>query len=61
MNNLIWLLRAARWARNPPKARSVRLVLLIVAAGLGIALLEWLNLWPGWARLENPRPPRTPY
>ncbi|TBN39519.1 hypothetical protein EYE42_10890 [Paracoccus subflavus] len=61
MNNLIWLLRASRWARNPPGARKVRLVLLIMAAGLSIAVLEWLNLWPGWARLENARPPKPPY
>lgn len=58
MNNLIWLLRAVRWARKPPSGRSVRLVLLVVAAGLSIALLEWLGLWPDWARLENPRLPR---
>ena len=34
MNNLIWLLRASKWARNPPSARMVKLVLLIVAAAL---------------------------
>ena len=60
MNNLIWLLRASKWARNPPSARMVRLVLLVVAAGLAIAALEWLNLWPDWARLEEGRAPRIP-
>lgn len=61
MNNLIWLLRASRWARHPPSARMVRLVLLIVAAGLVIAALEWLDLWPQWARQDNPRLPRIPH
>ena len=60
MNNLIWLLRASRWARHPPSARSVRLVLVIVAAGLAIAALEWLALWPDWATLEEGRAPRIP-
>ena len=55
MNNLIWLLRASNWARNPPSARIVRIVLLVVLAGLSIAALEWLNLWSDWARLEDGR------
>lgn len=61
MNNLIWLLRASKWARRPPSARMVRLVLLIVAGALGIAALEWLGLWPDWARLEDDRLPRIPH
>ena len=44
MNNLIWFLRASRWARHPPSARMVKLVLAIVAAGLIILALEWLEL-----------------
>ena len=60
MNNLIWLLRASKWARNPPSARTVRLVLLIVAAGLAIAALEWLELWPEWASMDQGRAPRLP-
>ncbi|MTD98918.1 hypothetical protein GIY56_01290 [Paracoccus sp. YIM 132242] len=60
MNNLIWLLRASKWARNPPSARSVKLVLAIVAAGLAIAALEGLDLWPDWATLEEGRAPRIP-
>ena len=58
MNNLIWLLRASKWARNPPSARTVRLVLLIVAAGLAITALEWLQLWPEWATLDEGQAPR---
>ncbi|MGN7869611.1 hypothetical protein [Paracoccus sp. 22332] len=36
----------------------VRLVLLVMAGALGIAALEWLDLWPDWARLEDGRLPR---
>ena len=60
MNTLVWLLRAVRWVRRPPNARRVRLVLLVVAAGLLVVLLEGLDLWPEWARMENPHRPRFP-
>lgn len=55
MNNLIWLIRASRWARNPPSARMVKLVLVIVAAGLVMVGLEHFGLWPDWATLDRPR------
>ncbi|KGJ11223.1 hypothetical protein EQ718_21670 (plasmid) [Paracoccus versutus] len=55
MNNLIWLIRAARWARNPPSARTVALVLGVIAAGLLLAGLEHFGLWPDWATTERPR------
>ncbi|UXU73889.1 MULTISPECIES: hypothetical protein [unclassified Paracoccus (in: a-proteobacteria)] len=61
MNNLIWLLRASRWARNPPSARRVMLVLAIVALGLGLVALEHFGLWPEWATLDTGRGgPRLP-
>lgn len=56
MNNLIWLIRASRWARNPPKAGRVKLVLAVIALGLALVGLEHLGLWPDWATLD--RPPR---
>lgn len=55
MNNLIWLLRASKWARNPPSARMVKLVLAIVAVAVVIVVIEKVGLWPDWARLENGR------
>lgn len=61
MNNLIWLLRASKWARNPPSTRMVKLVLLVVFLGLAIIALEWLDLWPDWARMERGRMPRIPH
>ncbi|MBM3606366.1 MAG: hypothetical protein FJX25_17075 [Alphaproteobacteria bacterium] len=60
MNNLIWLLRAAKWARNPPSAKMVKLVIAIIAAGLALVLLEKLDLWPQWATLDQGRLPRLP-
>ena len=30
MNNMIWLMRAARWVRNPPSAGRVKLVIAIL-------------------------------
>ena len=60
MNNLIWLLRASKWARNPPSARMVAVVLVVIALGLAILALEWLDLWPDWAQMERPRGPRIP-
>ncbi|KGJ06498.1 hypothetical protein SAMN04487972_10153 [Paracoccus halophilus] len=56
MNNLLWLIRASRWARNPPRARMVMLVLAIIALGLALKGLEYWGLMPEWASME--RPPR---
>lgn len=55
MNNLIWLLRASRWARNPPKARIVKLVLVVIALSLLLVGLEHFGLWPQWAQIERTR------
>ena len=60
MNNLIWLIRASRWARNPPSRRMVILVFSIIALGLVLLGLEYFGLWPKWATLDNPRRPRLP-
>lgn len=61
MNNLIWLLRASKWARNPPGPRMVRLVLVLILLGVVIVALERLGWWPDWGRMENPRAPRLPH
>lgn len=55
MNNLNWLVRAARWVRNPPSPKMVKLVFGIVAAGIAMALLQHFGLWPDWATMERPR------
>lgn len=56
MNWMVWLLRAKRWAQNPPSMRQVVFVLAIVAAGLALAGIEWLWGWP--EALTVNRPPR---
>lgn len=60
MNNLIWLIRASRWARNPPSRRMVMLVFGIIALGLALLGLEYLGLWPDWATLDQGRRPPIP-
>lgn len=44
-----WFLHMARWARNPPSAARVKLVLAVVALCLAVAGIEALGLWPDWA------------
>ena len=41
-----WLLRMARWARNPPSMRRVVLVLGIVAVCLALFAVEYFIGWP---------------
>lgn len=55
MNNLLWLMRASRWVRNPPSARRVVLVLVVVALALAIAGLQHFGWWPDWAVMDRPR------
>ncbi|MFV0386244.1 hypothetical protein [Paracoccus sp. (in: a-proteobacteria)] len=60
MDNLNWLLRITKWARNPPGPRRVRLVLGVVLLALVIFGLERLGWWPDWAQIENDRTLRLP-
>ncbi|ARO14762.1 hypothetical protein BVG79_01416 [Ketogulonicigenium robustum] len=34
-----WLMRAKRWAQNPPSAKQVRFVFIVIAICLAIALV----------------------
>jgi hypothetical protein len=52
------LLRAAKWARHPPSTRRVVLGLVVVALCLGLAVLEWAGLMPGWFGIPPGRNPR---
>jgi hypothetical protein len=44
--NYIWFLRMARWARRPPSAARVKLVLGIIAACLLLVGVEHFLGWP---------------
>lgn len=48
MNYLAWLVRAKRWAQNPPSEGRVKLLLGVVAICLAIAAYEWAFGWPDW-------------
>ncbi|MDO5369075.1 hypothetical protein [Paracoccus sp. (in: a-proteobacteria)] len=54
MNNMIWLMRAARWVRNPPSARQAAMVAAIVAAVMAIGMIEWMGWVPEWAQMDRP-------
>ncbi|WP_417526110.1 hypothetical protein [Marinovum sp.] len=41
-----WFLRMARWARNPPSARQVKLVLAVIAACIALWAVERYVGWP---------------
>jgi hypothetical protein len=56
MNIQIWLMRAKRWAQNPPSARRVRFIFGIIALCLAVAAVEWLAGWPDWLVPQRLRP-----
>ncbi len=55
-HQLLHLLRMAKWARNPPSARRVKLVLAVLLAVLALFAVERLIGWPERLNLqETPR------
>lgn len=52
MLEMHWLVRAARWARHPPSAGRVKLVLAVIAVVLAIGAVERFVGWPAWMTLE---------
>lgn len=47
------LFRMAKWARNPPGEKRVRLVLGVIALCLVLFAIDRLVGWPDWLTLEN--------
>jgi hypothetical protein len=43
-----WIIRMAKWARNPPSPQRVRLVFVVVALCLIVIGVEKLIGWPDW-------------
>lgn len=56
MFGVTWLLRASRWARNPPAMGRVKLVLAVVALCAVLFVIERYVGWPDWLSVD--RPPR---
>lgn len=55
MDPLRWMMKAKRWAQNPPSMRQVIFYLAIIAACLAIFALEWFGAWPEWLRVNSLR------
>jgi predicted acyltransferase len=53
VNLQLWLVRAKRWAQNPPSEGRVKLVLGVIAVCLLIAGYEWLYGWPEWLTVNR--------
>jgi hypothetical protein len=54
--NPIWLLRMARWVRNPPSWARVKLVVGVVLACLGLFAVEYFWGWPESLTPQKIRP-----
>jgi len=46
--NPMWLVRMARWARHPPSADRVKLVVAVIVICLLLFAIERLFGWPDW-------------
>ena len=51
--NYRWFLRMARWGRNPPGEKQVKLVLGVIAICLALFAVERLVGWPDWLTPDN--------
>jgi len=53
VNYGLWLLRAKRWAQNPPSWGRVKLVLGVLAICIVIAGFERVFGWPDWLTVNR--------
>jgi predicted acyltransferase len=51
--NLFWLIRATRWARNPPSSARVKLVLAVIAICLLLFAIERGWGWPAFLKVDT--------
>lgn len=58
--NTRWLIRMSKWARRPPSARRVAMMLAVVAASLIMAGIEKAGFWPE-ALSVDPKAQKTPH
>lgn len=54
--NTRWFLRMSKWARKPPSARQVKLVLGIIVLCLVLLAIERIFGWPAWLTPNRMRP-----
>lgn len=52
--NLLWFVRAKRWAQRPPPEWRVKLVFGVVAAALVLFGIEYVWGWPDWLSVTMP-------
>ena len=52
-----WLLRMAKWARNPPSPARVRLVVSVVALCFALWGVEMIWGWPEALTVNKPAKP----
>lgn len=58
MREMVWLMKARRWAQNPPSMRRVIFVFSIIAVAVAIFALDHFGVWPEALTLD--RMPRRP-
>lgn len=51
--NPFWLVRMARWIRNPPSMGRVYLVIGVIVLCLALAAIDHYFGWPSWARVNS--------
>ena len=53
MWNMRQFFRMAKWARNPPGARQVKLFLIVIAICFALFAFERVFGWPDWLTMDN--------
>jgi hypothetical protein len=53
----IWFIRMAQWARNPPSAKKVKLVVGVVVLCFALWGIELLGFWPEFLHVNPPARP----
>ncbi len=56
--NMRHFLRMAKWARNPPSEKRVKLVLFVLTVCLTLFGYERLFGWPEWLTIDKPPRPK---
>ena len=52
--NVMWLIRAKRWVKNPPSPKRIKLVFGVVLACVVLVGIEKFIGVPEWMQMERP-------